>query len=235
MKMRCCSRLQLFLRCVLLLILPAASQWSEDSGVTLLQLIGDPPPEKIPEVDGPDNSPAYLFGPESATGQLARAHFPNPFYRNFALIFSLKPTSDDGGIVFSITDSSQQVMHLGVKLSAVQGSEQNVILFYSEAGTRQSKEAARFRVPSMTNAWNRFAVAVKDDKAMLYLNCDVEPQVMRMERSAGELELESGSGVFVGQAGGEHPDKFKVGKTCPMLDILVKTLVKWRAHRSLFN
>ncbi|XP_014827489.1 PREDICTED: collagen alpha-1(XVIII) chain-like isoform X3 [Poecilia mexicana] len=234
MKMRCCSRLQLFLRCVLLLILPAASQWS-DSGVTLLQLIGDPPPEKIPEVDGPDNSPAYLFGPESATGQLARAHFPNPFYRNFALIFSLKPTSDDGGIVFSITDSSQQVMHLGVKLSAVQGSEQNVILFYSEAGTRQSKEAARFRVPSMTNAWNRFAVAVKDDKAMLYLNCDVEPQVMRMERSAGELELESGSGVFVGQAGGEHPDKFKVGKTCPMLDILVKTLVKWRAHRSLFN
>ncbi|XP_014834441.1 PREDICTED: collagen alpha-1(XV) chain-like [Poecilia mexicana] len=100
-------------------------------------------------------------------------------------------------------------MHLGVKLSAVQGSEQNVILFYSEAGTRQSKEAARFRVPSMTNAWNRFAVAVKDDKAMLYLNCDVEPQVMRMERSAGELELESGSGVFVGQAGGEHPDKFK--------------------------
>ncbi|MEQ2312218.1 hypothetical protein AMECASPLE_028573, partial [Ameca splendens] len=181
----------------------------ENNGVSLLQLIGDPPPDIFPKVVGPENSPAYLFGPDSTTGQLARAHLPSPFYRNFALIFNLKPTSDDGGIIFSITDSSQQVIHVGVKLSDVQGTEQNVIFYYSEPGAKQSYEAARFRVPSMKDTWNRFAVAVKDDKVMFYLNCDAEHQVMRIERSPDEMELEAGAGVFVGQAGGEHPEKFQ--------------------------
>lgn len=182
----------------------------EDSGVSLLQLIGDPPAKEIPRVYGTDNSPAYVFGPNANTGQLARAHFPSPFYRDFSLIFNLKPTSDRGGIIFSITDASQQIMYVGVKLSEVQGSNQNLILYYTEPDSQQSYEAARFLVPSMRDVWTRFAIAVKDDKVMLYLNCDADPQVMRIERSPDEMELEGGAGVFVGQAGGADPGKFLV-------------------------
>ncbi|TKS67622.1 Collagen alpha-1(XVIII) chain [Collichthys lucidus] len=110
----------------------------EDSGVSLLQLIGDPPPSEITQVYGPDNSPGYVFGPDANTGQLARAHLPSPFYRDFALIFNLKPTSDRGGVIFSVTDASQQIMYVGVKLSAVVGGSQNVILYYTEPDSQHS-------------------------------------------------------------------------------------------------
>uniref|UniRef100_A0A8C9XA11 Collagen type XVIII alpha 1 chain a n=1 Tax=Sander lucioperca TaxID=283035 RepID=A0A8C9XA11_SANLU len=182
----------------------------EHSGVSLLQLIGDPPPNTISQVFGPDNSPGYVFGPDANTGQLARAHLPSPFYRDFSLIFNLKPTSDRGGVIFSVTDSAQQIMYVGVKLSAVKGSNQNVILYYTEPDSQQSYEAASFRVPSMRDTWTRFAIAVRDDKVMFYLNCDTDPQVMRLERSPDEMELEAGAGVFVGQAGGADPEKFLV-------------------------
>lgn len=102
-------------------------------------------------------------------------------------------------------------MYVGVKLSAVQGGNQNVILYYTEPDSQQSYEAARFRVPSMRDTWTRFAIAVRDEKVMFYHNCDTDPQVMRIERSPDEMELEAGAGVFVGQAGGADPDKFLVG------------------------
>uniref|UniRef100_A0A8D3CMZ1 Collagen alpha-1(XVIII) chain n=1 Tax=Scophthalmus maximus TaxID=52904 RepID=A0A8D3CMZ1_SCOMX len=186
----------------------SVSNQKEDSGVSLLQLIGDPPPSEITQVFGPDNSPGYVFGPDANTGQLARAHLPSPFYRDFSLIFNLKPTSDRGGVIFSVTDASQQIIYVGVKLSPVQGGNQNVILYYTEPDSQQSYEAATFLVPSMRDTWTRFAIAVRDDKVMFYLNCDTDPRVVRIERSPDEMELEAGAGIFVGQTGGADPAKF---------------------------
>ncbi|KAJ8349566.1 hypothetical protein SKAU_G00246960 [Synaphobranchus kaupii] len=178
------------------------------SGVSLLQLIGDPPPDEITKVYGPDNSPGYVFGPDANTGQLARAHLPSPFYRDFSLLFNLQPTSPKAGVIFSITDSSQQIMYVGIKLSAVTGGTQRVILYYTEPGSQVSYEAASFSVPSLLNTWTRFSIAVVEDRVNFYINCDSDPQVVRFERSPDEMELEPGAGVFVGQAGGADPDKF---------------------------
>lgn len=187
-----------------------------------MQLIGDPPPIEITQVDGPDNSPAYVFGSDANTGQLARAHLPSPFYRDFALIFHLKSSSNKGGVVFSITDASQKIMYVGVKLSDVQGRSQDVILFYTEPDSEQSYEAARFVVPSTVDTWTRFAISVKEDKVMFYLNCEADPQVMRIERSPDDMELEAGAGVFIGQAGGADPGKFLVRTPSLLLSDAVK-------------
>ncbi|TNN61895.1 Collagen alpha-1(XVIII) chain [Liparis tanakae] len=186
----------------------SVSNQKEDTGVSLEQLVGDPPPSTITRVYGPDYRSSYVFGPESNTGQLARAHLPSPFYRDFALSFHLKPTTERGGVVFSVTDAAQKIMYVAVKLSAVQGGNQNVILYYTEPGSQASYEAARFPVPSMVDTWTRFSIAVRDDVVKFYLNCDTEPQVARLERSPDEMELQTGAGVFVGQAGGADPDKF---------------------------
>uniref|UniRef100_A0A8C3A675 Collagen alpha-1(XVIII) chain n=1 Tax=Cyclopterus lumpus TaxID=8103 RepID=A0A8C3A675_CYCLU len=188
----------------------SVSNQKEDTGVSLQQLIGDPPPNTITRVYGPDYRPSYVFGPDSNTGQLARAHLPSPFYRDFALTFNLKPTSERGGVIFSVTDAAQKIMYVGVKLSAVQAGNQNVILYYTEPDSQTSYEAARFLVPSMMDTWTRFSLAVRDDTVKFYLNCDTNPQVMRLERSPDEMELQTGAGVFVGQAGGADPDKFLV-------------------------
>lgn len=178
--------------------------------MSLLQLIGDPPPDEITRVYGPDNSPGYVFGPDANTGQLARAHLPSPFYREFSLIFNLQPTSSKAGVIFSITDASQQIMYVGIKLSAVAGGRQDIILYYTEPDSQASYEAASFTVPSLVNSWTRFAIAVEEDRVSFYINCDSDPHVVRFERSPDEMELEGGAGVFVGQAGGADPDKFLV-------------------------
>lgn len=122
----------------------------------------------------------------------------------------MKSSSNEGGVVFSITDASQQIMYVGVKLSDVRGRNQNVILFYTEPDSEESYEAASFPVPSTVDTWTRFAIAVRDDKVMFYLNCEVDPQVVSIERSPDEMELEAGAGVFVGQAGGADARKFLV-------------------------
>ncbi|KAK1165527.1 hypothetical protein AOXY_G14088 [Acipenser oxyrinchus oxyrinchus] len=179
----------------------------DDVGVSLLQLIGDPPPEEITKIYGPDNSPGYVFGPDANTGQLARAHLPSPFYRDFSLLFHLQPTTPKAGVIFSVTDPTQASMYVGVKLSAVQAGKQKVLFYYTEPGSQTSYQAAAFNVPSLANRWTRFAISVEGEEVFFFLDCE-ESEATRFERSPDEMELESGAGVFVGQAGGADPDRF---------------------------
>ena len=183
---------------------------TEENGLSLLQLIGNPPPSDIEKVYGPDNSPGYVFSQSSNTGQLAHAHLPNPFYRDFSLMFHVKPTTTRPGIIFSVTDATQQIMYVGVKLGAVQGGRQQILLYYTEPDSTTSYLAASFTVPSMQDQWTRFALSVNQDTVTLFFNCDSEPQVVTFERSPDDMDLENGAGIFVGQAGGADSDKFLV-------------------------
>lgn len=191
-------------------VLTLFSVFSTEGGLSLLQLIGNPPPSSIQQVYTPDNNAAYQFGPNSNTGQLAHAHLPNPMYRDFSLMFYVKPTTTRGGVIFSVTDAAQQIMYVGVKVSDVVSDRQRIILYYTEPDSLSSYEAASFTVPSMKDRWTRFALSVNQDKVMLFFNCDSEPKVVTFERSPDDMDLENGAGVFVGQAGGADPDKFLV-------------------------
>ncbi|XP_067404703.1 collagen alpha-1(XVIII) chain isoform X8 [Emydura macquarii macquarii] len=176
--------------------------------VSLLQLIGDPPPEQITQVSGPDRSLSYVFGLDANTGQVARYHLPSPFYRDFSLLFLIRPATDKAGVLFAITDASQTVIYVGVKLSDVKDRKQQIIFYYTEPGSERSYAAATFSVHSLVNEWTRFAISVVEDEVILYLNCE-EFRRIRFERSPDEMELEDGSGLFVAQAGGADPDKYQ--------------------------
>lgn len=177
--------------------------------VSLLELIGDPPPEEILKIYGPDNNPGYVFGPSANTGQVARYHLPSPFYRDFSLLFHIQPTTPRAGMLFAITDSSQSIIYVGVKLSDLQMGKQQIIFYYTEPGSQSSYAAATFTVPTLLNQWTRFAISVEEDEVILYLDCE-EHERVRFERSPDEMELEEGSGLFVAQAGGADPDKYQV-------------------------
>lgn len=176
--------------------------------MSLSQLIGFPLPDGVTKSYDPD--PGFVFDMNSKTGQLARAHLPASFYRDFSLMFNLKPTSTKPGVIFSITDTQQKIMYVGVKLTATKDGKQNIVLFYTEPDSQASYEAASFTVPSLFNYWNRFSISVLDDQVTLYPSCDSEPQTKPFERSPDEMELEAGAGLFVGQAGGADDDKFVV-------------------------
>lgn len=140
---------------------------------------------------------------------MARYHLPSPFYRDFSILFHIQPTTPRAGVLFAVTDSSQSIIYVGVKLSELRAGQQQIIFYYTEPGSPSSYAAATFTVPTLLNQWTRFAISVEEDEVVLYLDCE-EHERVRFERSPDEMELEDGSGLFVAQAGGADPDKYQV-------------------------
>ncbi|XP_078391180.1 collagen alpha-1(XVIII) chain-like [Cetorhinus maximus] len=185
----------------------AAQDPDNDHSVTLLQLLGDPAPEQVAVEYGPDQNQVYKFGPNVNTGRLARDHFQSPFFRDFSLLFTIKPTSPKSGVLFAITDASQSIIYIGVKLSEVREATQDVIFYYTEPGSHESNEAASFRVKQLTNKWSKIAISVMGEAVSLYLDCELQGTV-DFERSPDEMEIDKASGVFVALAGGADPENF---------------------------
>lgn len=175
----------------------------------LLQLLGEPLPQRVTQVDDPDVGLAYAFGPDSSGGQVARYHVPSPFFRNFSLVFHVRPATAGAGVLLAITDSAQAVVSVGVKLSGVSDGHQHVQLLYTEPGAARTHTAASFRLPAFVGQWTRFALSVDGNTTALFVDCE-EFQRLPLARSRRGLELEPGSGLFVAQAGGADPDKFQV-------------------------
>lgn len=182
----------------------------EERGVSLLQLIGNLPPENITRGQGPNGKAYYLFTNNTNMEQLALTHLPSPLYRDFSLVFHLKPTSEDAGVIFSITDSNQNIMYVGVKLSAVKDGNRKVIFYYTEPDAEKSQEVASFEVAHRPEEWSRFSLAINLDQVFFYEDCDSEPKVATLQRSPDYLELETNSKIFVGQSGADDPNKFQV-------------------------
>lgn len=187
---------------------PPASPENVAEEVGLLQLLGDPLPQQISQIDDPQVGPAYIFGSDSNNGQVARYHFPKLFFRDFSLLFHVRPASEAAGVLFAITDASQVVVSLGVKLSEVRDGQQNISLLYTEPGASQTQMGASFRLPAFVGQWTHFALSVDGGSVALYVDCE-EFQRVPFARSSQGLELEHDAGLFVGQAGAADPDKFQ--------------------------
>lgn len=186
------------------------SSSAEESGISLLQLIRDPSQSEITKSYGLSGEDVYVFTSAAVSGQPAWPHIPNPFYRDFSLIFNIKPSTPAASVLFSITDGSQKLMYISVKLSEVKSGRQKVQFFYTEPDSEASYEAASFDVPSLVDTWSRFSLAVSEEQVTFYHGCDYVQQVVKFERSPDPMELDAAAGIFVGQAGGADADKFQV-------------------------
>lgn len=174
-----------------------------------MQLLGDPLSQEINQINDPDVGTAYVFGPDTNIGQVAQYHFPELFFHDFSLLFHVQPATNAAGVLFAITDAAQLVVSLGVKLSEVRNGHQNISLLYTEPGASQTQTAASFRLPAFVGQWTHFALSMDGGSVALYIDCE-EFQRVPFARSPQGLELELGSGLFVGQAGTADPDKFQV-------------------------
>lgn len=93
--------------------LPVALYFSADPGsqgdLDLTELIGVPLPPSVSFVTGFEGYPAYSFGPGANVGRLTKSFIPDPFYYDFAITVTAKPTTQHGGVLFAITDAYQKV------------------------------------------------------------------------------------------------------------------------------
>ncbi|XP_069776729.1 collagen alpha-1(XV) chain-like isoform X2 [Narcine bancroftii] len=175
--------------------------------IDLTGLIGVPLPPSVGFITGYDGSAAYDFGPDANIGRLTKSMIPQSFYRDFAILVTIMPTSDNGGVLFAITNSYQNIIYLGVRLTAVLNGNQQIVLFYTESGSHTSQEVASFQVSAMTNKWIRFALSIQGEFAILYLDCE-EYQRSHFTRSPQALFFEPSSGIFIGNAGATGLNKF---------------------------
>ncbi|XP_078254467.1 collagen alpha-1(XV) chain-like isoform X3 [Rhinoraja longicauda] len=175
--------------------------------IDLTGLIGVPLPPSVAFITGFEGFPAYSFGPDANIGRLTKTMIPQSFYRDFAILVTIKPASDDGGVLFAITNSYQNIIYLGVKLTAVLNGNQQIVLFYTESGSQTTQEVASFKVESMTSKWTRFSLSIQGDLVTLYVDCD-EYEQRRLARSPQALFFEPSSGIFIGNAGGTGLTKF---------------------------
>ncbi|XP_039646599.1 collagen alpha-1(XVIII) chain-like isoform X3 [Perca fluviatilis] len=174
----------------------------------LTELIGVPLPPSVSFVTGFEGYPAYSFGPDANVGRLTKSFIPDPFYYDFAVTVTAKPTTRRGGVLFAITDAYQKVVHLGIALSEVEDGSQRVILYYTDPGTTGgTQEAASFKMGDLTGRWARFTLTVQGTEVRLYMDCE-EYHRVAFTRSLQPLTFEASSGIFVGNAGGTGLARF---------------------------
>ncbi|XP_041924225.1 collagen alpha-1(XVIII) chain isoform X1 [Alosa sapidissima] len=173
----------------------------------LTELIGVPLPPAVAFITGFEGFPAYSFSPGANVGRLARSFIPDPFFSDFAIIVTAKPTTRKGGVLFAVTDAMQKVVHLGVELAPVEDGTQRVVLYYTEPGATATQEAASFKMGELTGRWARFTLAVQGHEVRLYMDCE-EYHRVAFQRSAGQLTFEPSSGIFVGNAGNTGLERF---------------------------
>ncbi|XP_016298770.1 collagen alpha-1(XVIII) chain-like isoform X3 [Sinocyclocheilus anshuiensis] len=183
------------------------SERASSAQLDLTELIGVPLPPSVTFITGFEGFPAYSFGPDANVGRLTRSFIPDPFYRNFSIIVTAKPSSRRGGVLFAVTDALQKIVHLGVSLAPVEDGSQHVVLYYTEPGSVHTQEAASFKMGDLTGRWARFTLTVQGEEVRLYMDCEEHHRVA-FRRSPDPLTFQPSSGIFIGNAGGTRLEHF---------------------------
>ncbi|KAA8586686.1 hypothetical protein FQN60_016382, partial [Etheostoma spectabile] len=186
--------------------------WKSERGsgglLDLTEIIGVPLPPSVSFTPGYQGFPAYKFDPEANIGRHTKTFVPGSFYRDFAIIVTVRPATQRGGVLFAITDTHQKVVELGLALTPVRGGLQSILLYYTDREqASHSHKAASFSVPDMTDQWTRFTVVVEHDEVRLFMDCG-DSERTTFHRRPERLTFSQNSGIFVANAGNTGLDKF---------------------------
>lgn len=195
---------------VLRLSCSSAAQWLVDDAyqtVDLTELIGVPLPPSVSFVTGFEGYPAYSFGPDANVGRLAKSFVPDPFFSDFSISVTVKPTTQNGGMLFAVTDAAQKFVRVGLGLSKAEYGYQRIILYYADRGYRETVKAAEFYVGDLTGRWAKFTMTMYKSNVRLYMDCEEHNRVI-FRRTGVPLTFEASAGIFIGNAGGTGMEKF---------------------------
>ncbi|XP_072343458.1 uncharacterized protein [Scyliorhinus torazame] len=159
-------------------------------------------------VEGLGGGTAFHFHTGFApTPRSTRIFFPEPFYKDFVVLATLKQTNLNGGVIFAVVDSTEKVVSLGVKLSPVEEGVQHLELYYTPPHSEVSRKAISFKVPARTKRWTSFGLRVEGNTVTLHQQCQ-RPQRLKFKRSWEPLEFEPNSKLLIVNAGKADSDKY---------------------------
>ena len=175
-------------------------------------MIGIPLDDTIKFDKGIDGYPVFMISERADIHKPAQEYFQK-IYRDFSIVTAFRLDSNASCFLFSILNPDQTLVQFGLRLSAIDGSEQTISLYYTDFRFDDSSKAiAEFRVPSFVNQWKQLALKVQDDEITLYLDCNKYDTKLHT-RNTMELPLESGSTLYLAQGGDMFGEKFVVSNS----------------------
>lgn len=120
----------------------------------------------------------------------------------FAIMATLRASRHpDGAYLFAIVNSLDNVIQLGVKISASNHNTLNISLVYNDPSSNPPSESlATFTLPYEPKHWINFAIQVLNDRVSLYHNC-IKTHDVNITKEPKELVFESASTFYLAQSG----------------------------------
>ncbi|KAG5841755.1 hypothetical protein ANANG_G00170190 [Anguilla anguilla] len=166
----------------------------------LTELIGVPLPPSVSFVTGYEGFPAYSFGPDANIGRLTKTFAPDPFFRDFAIIVTARPTAR-GGVLFAVTDAFQRAVYLGLALSPTARRLYMDCEEYHSVPVRRSARRLRFEPGSGIFVGNAGATGLRKFEG------SIQQLVIKPDPRAAEEQCEEDDPYASGDASGDDvPD-----------------------------
>ncbi|XP_032573633.1 collagen alpha-1(XVIII) chain isoform X5 [Drosophila sechellia] len=154
-----------------------------------------------------DGFPAFRFLQTADVKSPYRMLLPEKLYE-FVILITFRQSSLKGGYLFSVVNSLDTVVQLGVHLSPVVKNSYNVSLVYTQADQNIGRKLASFGVAHVPDKWNSIALQVLSDKVSFYYDCELRNTTL-VTREPIELVFDSASTLYIGQAGSIIGGKFE--------------------------
>ncbi|KAL3086040.1 hypothetical protein niasHT_030464 [Heterodera trifolii] len=130
-----------------------------------------------------------------------RIYLPRKFYRNFAILASIRPADHLGGYLFAVLNAFDTVVELGVQLQPAGPSQTNISLLYTNShAEHDSRALVSFLVPAFTGQWTQFALEVHEQSVGLYFRC-MRFAIRQVIRLPAQLQMDDASKLYIANAG----------------------------------
>lgn len=180
-------------------------------------------------IDGPEGLPAFSIKHSANLRSPSRLVVPDKLGKNenlsclqvivttcvpldeFAITAIIKTDKPPHGFLFSIVNSLETVIQLGLKVAPTPNSNINISLVYNDHATVSPSESIiSFTLPYEQKHWIKFDIQVMNEKISVYHNC-IKTNEFNFTREPRELSFESSSTFYLAQAG-NMKHKFEVSR-----------------------
>ncbi|CDW55044.1 hypothetical protein TTRE_0000331501 [Trichuris trichiura] len=174
---------------------------NDEVEIDLLKAVKAPLDPNIYQAKGMQGLPSFGFQPGANVVVPYRFHMPRRFFRDFAILITVREDDEKGGYLFAVVNPFDTIVELGVLLEPSGDRKTNVSLVYSDhKRDAESRTIASFNLPTITNKWTQLALKVEGAEVTMYMNCQ-RFEMLTVHRRPKQLNFDEASKLYIAQAG----------------------------------
>ncbi|XP_078489240.1 collagen XVIII homologue [Ciona intestinalis] len=183
---------------------------STSSQIDLISTIESPLPRTMSFVRGYGGVAAIELEEPTEIHSPTKGFFPSQLGTEFSISATIRPSSRNGGYLFSVSDNfSGGKQQLALEIAPVEFSTERMIISLFMEIDGRLETVASWEVPAFAGKWTRIGIEVLADKVQLFLNCIKNGDHSIPRTNPKTLTFKNSGTVFVGGRGVAYPmDKY---------------------------